>query len=242
MKFFGSGAQGPAHLCMIAVLLLSSCAAQISGRVDQAGAGNFTVNVGLKPRFSTLMGSFKALAGQQDGAIIDGPLIASSLARAPGIASVSFRNTSPAAFEGPVNISAIGDFLAPGGASGFIRFERGAGAQGGRCTITISRETGPKLLSLISAEITEYLEALMAPIATGEAMTVAEYLEEVAKWYGTGVSAEIAEASILASIDFPGPIQSVTNGKFNGRRAEFDIPLRQLLVLETPLHYEVLWR
>ena len=242
MKFFEFGVHRQIYVCMIAVLLVSSCAAQISGRVDQGGAGNFTVNAGLKPRFSALIGSFKSLAGQQDGAIIDGPLIASSLARAPGIASVSFRNTSPTAIEGPMNISAIGDFLAPGGATGFIRFERGSGGQGGRCTISISLDTGPKLLSLISPEIAEYLEALMAPIATGEAMTIAEYLEEVAKWYGPGVSAEIAEASIRASIDFPGPIQSVTNGKFSGRRAEFDIPLRELLVLQTPLHYEVLWR
>jgi hypothetical protein len=241
MKIFETGAHRPMYLCMI-VLLVSSCAAQISGRVDQAGAGTFTVNAGLKPRFSTLIRSFKALAGEQDGAIIDGPLIASSLTRAPGIASVSFRNTSPTAIEGPVNISAIGDFLAPGGATGFIRFERGPGSQGGRCTITISLETGPKLLSLISPEIAEYLEALMAPIATGDAMTEAEYLKAVADMYGEGLSTEIAEASIQTSIDFPGPIQSVTNGKFNGRRAEFDIPLRELLVLERPLHYEVLWR
>jgi len=242
MKFFESGVRRPLYFCLFAVLLLCSCTARIAGRIDQGGAGTFTVNAGLQPRFSALIESFKALGEEQGGAIINGPQIAASMARAPGIASVSFRNTAPEAIDGSVNISAIGDFLAPGGTTGFIRFERGPGGQGGRCTITISLETGPKLLSLISPEIAEYLEALMAPIATGEVMTGAKYLEEVGKMWGTGISAEIAEASIRASIDFPGAISSVSNGTFTGRRAEFNIPLRELLVLETPLQYEVVWR
>jgi hypothetical protein len=161
--------------------------------------------------------------------------------RAPGLASVSFRNTAPAAIEGPIKISRIDDFLASGGAGGFIRFEQAAGKTGGTCTIHLDRDMSPKMLALLSPEIAVYLEALMAPLATGEAMSKAEYLELVGSVYSKGIADEMAQSVFSASIDFPGTVQSVKGGTFSGRRAEFKIPLLDLLVLETPLNYSVIW-
>ena len=252
------------HICLIIliILLFSSCAAKISGQLDQGGAGAFSINVGLKPRLSGLIKSLQLLEGQQNVPVINGPLIAASFAKAPGVASVSLKNNSPQAIDGTIKISAISDFLAPAGgvplangtnthanpnkltgvAADFIRFEQGAGGKGGRCAVYLSREMGPGMLSLISPEITDYLEALMAPIATGEALTCPEYLDAVVSIYGQGIRNEISESTIQAFIDFPGAIQSIKNGKFSGKRAEFEIPLLDLLVLEKPLIYEVVWK
>jgi hypothetical protein len=52
----------------------------------------------------------------------------------------------------------------------------------------------------------------------------------------------MATATVRAVIDFPGPVQSAQGGTFSGRRAEFNIPLLDILVLETPLSYEIRWR
>jgi len=82
----------------------------------------------------------------------------------------------------------------------------------------------------------------MAPVATGEVMTRAEYLTFVASIYGKDIADEIASSSIRASVDFPGVIQRVKGGTFTGRRAEFEIPLPDILVLEKPLSYEVVWK
>jgi hypothetical protein len=164
------------------------------------------------------------------------------MSKAPGIAQVSFKNTSETSIEGPVKISRIGDFLASGGAEGFIRFEQGPGRAGGRCTVNLRRELGPEILSRISPEVTVYLEALMAPLATGEELTRAEYLKLVESMYGKGIADEISASAISASVDFPGPVQSVQGGTFSGARAVFQIPLLDLLVLERPLVYEVTWR
>jgi hypothetical protein len=82
----------------------------------------------------------------------------------------------------------------------------------------------------------------MAPIATGEAMTRSEYLALVASVYGKAIADEIASSSIRASVNFPGTIQRIKGGNFSGRRADFDIPLLDILVLETPLSYEVVWK
>ena len=227
---------------LIIAVLFSSCAARISGQFDSKGAGNFTVSASLQPRISGLIRSFQALGGAQQGSnIVDGEGIAESMAGAPGIAAVSFRNTAPSAIDGQVKITRIDNFLALGSAGGIVRFEQAAGKQGGTCTIYLDRNMGPEMLALLSPEIAAYLEALMAPLATGEAMGKDEYLELVGSVYGKGIADEIAQSVISASIDFPGKVQNVKGGAFLGSRAEFKIPLLDLLVLEAPLSYSVLW-
>jgi hypothetical protein len=223
-----------------------SCTARINGSLLGDGQADLYVYTALEPRMTALIAAFAAASGTaQPGApVLNGAAMAASMSTAPGVASASFRNTAPAAIEGPVKIARIGDFLAPGmidgQGRGFISFEQNS--SGGRCTITLSLDTGPKILSLISAEMSEYLAALMAPLATGEVLTKAEYLMLLGSVYGRGIADEIPKALINASIDFPGPIQSVTGGTFSGRRAEFTISLLDILVLETPLRYEITWR
>ncbi|MDR1279081.1 MAG: hypothetical protein LBK02_10040 [Treponema sp.] len=232
--------------CLTA-LFFSACTARITGDLEAGGSGEFEVSASLMPRISLLIRSLSAALG--DGTapehIIDGEAIARSMSAAPGIASVSFRNTGPAAIEGPVKISRLEDFLSAasgsGGArKGFITLEQAS--PGGHCTITIDRESGPEILSLISADVSDYLSALMAPIATGERLSKEEYFELVASIYGRPLADEISRGSIRAFINFPGPVSAVQGGTWTGRRAEFTVPLADLLVLETPLVYEVWWK
>jgi len=229
------------------LLLFASCAAQINGSLRGDGQADLQIRAALEPRMTALIGGLAAASGAaQPGApILDGPAIAVSMSSAPGVSSASFKNTSPAAIEGPVKIAQIGDFLAPGLAAGskmsFITFEQNARG-GGKSTINLSLASGPEILTLISPEISDYLSALMAPLATGEAMTKAEYVMLVGSIYGRGIADEISKAVIRASLDFPGTVQSAQGGTFSGRRAEFAIPLLDVLVLETPLSYEVVWR
>jgi hypothetical protein len=241
-----------------------SCTARINGTLQGDGQADLQIHVALEPRTTALIGGLAAASGAiQPGApILDGSAIAASMAKAPGVASAVFKNIAPTAIEGPVKIARIGDFLAPGLAAsaaldtgrgkkgpGFITFQQnvpartgGSSAGGGQCTINISLDTGPDILAFISPEIGDYLSALMTPLATGEALTKPEYLTLVASVYGKGIADEISKAFFRASIDFPGPVRSVTGGTFSGRRAEFAIPLLDILVLETPLSYEVTWR
>lgn len=222
---------------MIAALC-TSCAARINGALGASGQAELYIRAVLEPRITALIRGLAAAGGAAlDGPVLDGPAIAGSMSAAPGIASVSFRNTAPEAVEGPVKVSRIGDFLASG--SGFITFEQGRA--GGRCVITISLDTGPRILSGISPEVADYLSILMAPLATGEALGKEEYLALVRSVYGGGIAAEISASTIRASVEFPGPVKSVKGGTFSGRRAEFLIPLPDLLVLERPLSYEVEW-
>jgi hypothetical protein len=182
---------------------------------------------------ASLIRSLSEAGGQAAGSILDGPAIAQSMSAAPGVASATLKNTSPSAVEGRVVISNINEFIVR---TGFVKFERG------RCEIDINRGNGPVILELLSPEIAAYLTALMAPIATGEELGKEEYLSLVSTIYSRAISDEIAGSRIRASVDFPGSITGVKGGTFSGRRAEFDISLLDLLVLETPMVFVAEWR
>ena len=235
-----------AFMC-ISALVFAACSARINGSLQSGGQASLAVYAALEPRMEALIKNLAAASGPaQPGApLLDGASIAASMAKAPGIEAVSFKNVTPSAIEGTVKITNIGDFLSASRKQGaknlnFIHFEQGAG--GGRCTINLSRDSGPEILALISPEIADYFSALMAPLATGEVLTKTEYRSLVESVYGKGIADEIAKASIRVSLDFPGQVQSVKGGTFSGKRAEFNIPLPDILVLETPLNYEVAWK
>jgi len=231
-------------LILILCLTLFSCAARIDGALAADGSAQLSVRMSLEAGVTALIQRLSSAAGQQGQPVLDGPALARSLTSAPGISSVSFRNTSVSAIEGQVRISRISDFLASADTERdarrrFITFEQGR--SGGRCAVTINRENGHVMLDFFSSEIADYLNALMAPIATGDEMTKPEYLELVASFYNRNIANEIASTRIRVAIDFPGTITNVRGGTFSGRRASFDIPVLDLLVLETPLVYEVTW-
>jgi len=223
-----------------AFLSLFSCATRINGALAADGGAALSVSMALEPGITAVIRRSLAAAGGQTGNVLDGAAIAQSMSNAPGIALVSLRNTTPAAVEGQVRIYAIGEFLAAADGRGFINFEQGS--SGGRCVINIDRSNGPEILELLSPQIVDLVNALMAPLATGEVMSKGEYLELVASFYNnTAISNEIADSRIRASIEFPGTVTSVRGGTFSGRTANLDIPLIDLLVLETPFICIVTW-
>lgn len=192
---------------------------------------------------TSLIRTIASAGGQTGGNILDGSAIAKSMSAASGT-SANFKNITPAAIEGTVQISKISEFLASANAGrditkNFIFFEQTRA--GGRCRITISLINGPVIIQSLSPEIFDYLNALMAPVVTGEVMTKPEYLALVASIYSKAISDEISGSRIRASVDFPGPVTDVKGGTWTGRKVQFNVPLLDLLVLETPLVYEVAW-
>jgi len=234
----------PAVVTVTLLLGFPSCASQINGSLTGDGQADLGINAELKPVISALIKNLMAASGtaKPDTPLLDGPSIAASMSRAPGIAAVSFTNKTASSIQGPVKISQIKNFLSSGSAGGFINYEQKNSAGEGHCTINLNLASGPQVLSLLSPEFTAYLNALMAPIATGDKTTKAEYLALVASVYGKGIADEISSSSIRASVNFPGAIQRIKGGTFSEKRADFNIPLLDILVLETPLNYEVVWK
>ncbi|MDR2519105.1 MAG: hypothetical protein LBD13_06815 [Spirochaetaceae bacterium] len=235
-------------IAALALLLTVSCSARVNGTLHQEGSGSIFLRAALEPRMAALIRSLSRLnnpSAPPKETILDGRAIGASISAAPGVTSASLGNTNPVTIEGPIEIGRMDSFLAlPGnqGASRFITYQK-AGS-GGRFTLRLNRDISPKVMALLSPDAADYLSALMAPAATGEALSKTEYLSLVRSVYGRDIAEEIAGARVRATVDFPGPISAIRGGTVSGaskNRAEFDIPLLDLLVLETELEYEALW-
>jgi len=223
-------------LPLLLIILMSSCASQIKGAVSVDSSAFFLADISLGQRISALIRSFKSAAGQTNEIILDSHKLSQSMS-AEGVSSVSLFNIGPAAVRGDVRIIDINKFFSSKNSGKFIEFNRN-----GSCKITLDLNNGPDFLENLSPEISDYLNALMAPVATGEKLTKLEYLGIVSTFYNKAISDEIANSKITASIEFPGVITSIKGGTSSGKTAEFNISLLDIMVLETPLIYEVNWR
>jgi hypothetical protein len=225
---------GTAGALFFILMSLCSCSAKISGALYEGGSADIALTTALEPRMSALIRSFQAFAGGGGGLVLDGDAMARSMANAPGVTSVTLTNTAPAALEGAVAIGHVGGFLSLGGRA-FMDYTEG------RLVIYLDLDTAPEVIALLSADARDYLSALMAPAATGEPLTRPAYLALVTALYGKPIADELSTAAIHASLDFPAPITSIQGGTAAARRADFTVPLLDLLVLDHPLRYEVTW-
>jgi len=222
---------------LLAVFL--SCSARIDGVVAEGGAAEINVRAALGSRTVGLVQSIKSFIGDaRNTPVLDAGAISRSLAAASGIKSASLKNTSAEALEGTISISNVGELLLSE-KDMFITYNESPASSS--ITVVLDRNSAPLLISRLSPEVEEYLSALMAPVVLGEYMSSGDYLNLVSMIYGRPLADEIAAARITASIDFPRPVTSVTGGTSSGRRAEFNIPLLDLMVLEKPLRYEIYW-
>ena len=224
------------------LLLLSiSCSARIDGVVREGGAAELKLQTALEPRTSALIRSFRGFMGEEAAApVLDGPAISRSMAAAPGVRSVSLVNTGPEAMDGGISISNIGDFLVSGaGTNRFITFTESRDTSS--IVVSLDRNSAPDIIARLSPDVEDYLMALMAPVLLGEPNSRLEYIALVSAVYGRPLANEISEAKIHASIEFPRQIKTISGGTAAGRQAQFEIPLLDVLVLESPLRYEVSW-
>ncbi|MDR0314264.1 MAG: hypothetical protein LBI14_11805 [Treponema sp.] len=233
---------------VLAALIFASCTSQINGALREGGSADLTIQASLEPRMSTLIRSLNAMAGKaQDSLLLDGASMSRSIAASPGVGSASLQNTGPAALEGRVVVSRVGDFLSSSAGTHFISYSEtsSGGRSHGRFLATLDRSNAPALIALLSADAIDYLTALMAPVILEEYIPRDEYLSLVSSLYGRPIADEISAAVIQATIDFPGPITSSSTSRtalsVSGSRAIFIIPLLDLLLLEAPLSWEVVW-
>lgn len=235
-----------------AAIILASCSGQIGGVLREDGSADIKIQSGLLPSVNALIGTVSTNAAA--ASIFDANIIAKSIQTAAGVKAVSLRNITPSSIEGTINITQVNDFLAVRGiqTQQFIKYEQSA--NGGKLSITLDRVSAPQIMSLLSPDMEDYLSCLLSPGLTTDwqfIATKAEYLKQLRSTYnslrnnkglGNALASELQTAKIHLTLDFPRNISAAQGGAFSGKRAEFDIPLLDLLALETPVKYEVTWK
>jgi hypothetical protein len=237
-------AAAPVAFCL-AALLLAACSAQIDGVFEAAGRAELSVSAAVQPKTAAMIRRvLSKTSGSSPSALLNAAALNNSFARLESVERASFYNRTPNLLDGRLVVARIDELVAQqsGGeeARRFITWEQNAG--GGRAFIHIDRKNGPKIVEFLSGDLSAYLAALMAPVATGEELGAKEYLELVRSVYDADIASEIESSRVKLKIKFPARIRSVKGGSGNADVAEFDVPLLSLLVLEKPLSYEVTWQ
>ena len=234
-------------LCLLLILPLFlaffSCSARIDGEFREGGAVDVTLKTSLEPRMIALILSLRGFMGESaNDPILDSQSMSKSMGEQPGVRAVSLKNTSSSAMEGTISISKVDDFLAAAGSkTRLITYTEGREAGSSSIVIALDKESAPEIISRLSPEAEEYLGALMAPVILGESSTKQEYLFLLSMVYGRPLADEISGSRLKVGIEFPRAVKAVRGGIASGRRAEFDVPIIDILVLEQPLRYEVNW-
>lgn len=103
-------------------------------------------------------------------------------------------------------------------------------ADGKTFSLTLSKETITQFLSLLPEDAIEYTELLIAPVFTGEKMSVSEYLDTLSAVYGEESAKEMKEAKIEFSITSKSGVKQTLN-----------IPLSDILTLQQTKQYTFDW-
>lgn len=127
----------------------------------------------------------------------------------------------------------------------FISYDRSAP----RTTLRISPENITSFLSALPQDSRDFIDMLMAPLFTGEALTTIEYEELIGAAYGKKLAAELKNAAFVLTVDVPyaiqtagiTPIGAVTIQKKTtaASSAVIRIPLLDLLCTVTPIEVQL---
>jgi len=235
--------------------LASSCSAKYNLRLEQAGSAQVSLSATLSPRTVSLIAGLSSFAqGGSSSAsttlrALDAVSLSKTLKALNGITRVDLRNTSPDSVSGGFLVADLERILSnppfTGGKpaaeiASVFKVERST--SGGKISMDLGPASSPAFLAALSPEIGDYLEALMAPIATGEKMGAADYLELVELVYGPTIASELRTSTISVTLELPSSAIAVQGGSAKGKLVDFSIPLVGLLTLDKPISLGASWK
>jgi hypothetical protein len=224
-------------MLMSVLLSLSACSVAMVATLRSDQQVDVTFSGTIKPKVASLLHDFGSSNQNKSGPLISAAEITASLQKVPELAQVVTKDIAQQGLEGRFKV------VNPETLSQRFPFvNQKLETEESSFSLTLNRETAPQLLSLFTAEVRDYLDALMAPIATGENLTKSDYLALVSSVYGKTIAEEIASSKITLEVHVPGTIRSVSGGTGSGAKAFFTIPLVDLLVIEKPLVYRIVWK
>jgi len=242
---------------MSGILMSGSCSAKYDLQLGQGGTAQVSLSATLSPRTVALIAGLSAFAqgGSPSGSpktsvrALDAAVLSGTLKALNGISRVDLRNTNPNSVSGTLLAADLERVLSSAPLTGGKQateiatvFKVDHSASGGKISMDLGPASAPVFLAALSPEIRDYLEALMAPIATGEKMGSAEYLELVELVYGPTIASELRASVISVALELPTPAFAVHGGSSKGKRVDFSIPLVDILTLAKPISLGASWK
>jgi hypothetical protein len=209
--------------------VLTGCNSSIEASIGSDGTATFQMSTALLPSLHTVLGG--ALKAAE---------ISKTLLSMPAVQAASFSDTSSTSFSGSGTISDLNRFLSIEGAAKCISLSTSGGRT--RLSIALDRDTAPGLVSLLSLDMQDYLSVLVPPILMGTTLSQAAYLAQLSTMgYSKALTGELQSAKISLKLSLPANVVSVNGGTFSGKTAEFSLPILDLMVLDKPVKWEIVW-
>ncbi|MDR3302464.1 MAG: hypothetical protein LBT01_08080 [Spirochaetaceae bacterium] len=237
-------------ICCLCALFVA-CSGQIEGTFTMTGHGDLKLSAELQPKTAALIRKIASgTGGAPSQALLNGAALSKGFSALNGIEKAVFVNKTPNLVDGQLAITRIDELIAEQTGAGtgtanrrFITWEQNA--EGGRALIYLDRASAPAVVASLSETLYDYLSTVMAPVSTGEELSLSDYLELVKAVYGEDIAQEIAASRLRLRLKFPAKIGSMLSsaqgGTSSGANAAFDIPLVELLVLEKPFFCDIKW-
>lgn len=219
---------------LFAGFLCAGCQTKAECNLENSGRATLRVDSALGAQMGALLRNMASEKINAAAPVFDAALIDKSLKENKNIEKSSWTQNGPLAVHGEIVIKKIDSFI-PKDVKNVISLKQGA------LSITIDRKNGAAVLAAISPDLTDYLSAIMAPLATGEELTKKEYFELVAGVYSAALAKEIENARFVLRLNLPSELRSVKGGVKQRRAAVFNTALADILVLEKPIIYEASW-
>ncbi len=114
--------------------------------------------------------------------------------------------------------------------------------------LTLDEQTMASLISLMGEETLLYIEALQAPIFTGEEMSTDEYLDFMGALYGDSIQKEMKNSLVTIKLSAPNTITNAyiepkTTGtvQHSKNTATFNLSLAELLANTSEIVFSIHW-
>ncbi len=231
-------------LLPLAIAALASCTARYDAVLREDGSARITVSASLTNsalRLAENLAAFTSGPTQASSASpIDAASIGSSLRGAPSVSSVNMSNGADGSLSGSFTVKSLEALLAdrlPGKNPILFR----SSASGGSVSLRLDKESVPELLLLASPELNDWLTALFAPIATGEALSKEEHHSLLAAFYSEALANDLYASKVTLALSLPGPVATISGGTARGSSATFVLPMSDLLLMESPIQLSCSW-
>ena len=234
-----------AALATVAVIALCSCSSQQEIVISAGGSGTASIDIRLNKILVDYVRELAEATGTQDllpkDSLFDQKEIERSIAGRPGVSITSISSPDPESLNLELSFEHIETFFATEellNQTGVLTLSRRAGNTFLR--LVLNRQNYGQIAGLFPI-LSHPLVATLGPSEDYE-ISESEYLEMMVFIFGDAGPTAVQESTIDIRIVVDGELVSQRGGTTHGQEVHFQLPLLQVLLLNQPVDYLVVFR
>ncbi|MEI6385010.1 MAG: hypothetical protein WCQ50_00135 [Spirochaetota bacterium] len=221
-------------------LLLSACQAGIATTIAKDGSADIDIKATMP---KALAAKLRAIGKLTPGSpVFDLHSIRKSLAARVGLSVDALANPDVDSLTATLSTTDFSALLAGIGEQGKGPARLTRNGDAAELSIRLDRKGAAALAALVPGIAADVIEALAPPAIEGGDWSRDEYHEALTGVLGKTAMPAIDAGHLDISVTVPGPIQSQSGGIVIGAAWKLTIPIIDLLVLDKPMEFRLVWK